>query len=112
MKKESDPMLIPMPNESVKEFEGKEISILLGGAVAHSAVVVRMLHGHCDTETEKAIKLQLDKGFLWLPKKALAVIKSNYSTDVSYRLAKWFKFSRQQDIIVERNESISGQSNA
>lgn len=110
MKKESDPM--PVPNDSAKEFEGQHISILLGGAVAHGAVVIRMLHGNCELETEKAIKLQLDKGFLWIPKKALVVIKSSYSTDACYKLAKWFDFSRQQQTIVEKNQSISGQSNA
>ena len=110
MKKQSDPMT--MPNTAAKEFEGKDISILLGGAATNSAVVVRMLHGRCDSETEKALRLQLTNGYLWLPKKALIAIKSTYSTDVSYKLAKWFDFSRQQQIIVEKNQAISGQSNA
>lgn len=94
----------------LKKFEGQEVSIFLGGAVTNIAVVVRMLHAHCETETDKAIKLKLDKDVLWLPKKALIPIESLYLTDVCYKLAKWFKFSRQQDIIVEKNERISGQS--
>jgi len=93
-----------------KEFEGRDISIRLGGAVTSSAVVVRMLHGHCQLETEKAIELKLNKGVLWLPKKALIPIKSQYLTETCYKLARWFTFSRQQEIIVEKNQSISGQS--
>ena len=69
-----------------KEFEGRDISIRLGGAVTSSAVIVRMLHGYCQLETEKTIELKLDKGVLWLPKKALIPIKSEYLTDTCYKL--------------------------
>ncbi len=101
------------PNpDSPKQFEGRDICIFLGGAVAHSAVVVRCLHGHCDIETEKAIKLQLNKGYVWIPKKALVPAKSIYQDPDSYKLAKWFNFSKQQFLIVEKNQSISGVSNA
>lgn len=95
---------------SNNSFQG-ELCIVISGAVAHSALVVTALHGICEFEREKAIELKLDGGAtLWLPKKALVAIKSNYPGDKLYRLAKWFKFSQKQEIVVKQNQSISGVS--
>ncbi|MEW6735001.1 MAG: hypothetical protein AB1489_27165 [Acidobacteriota bacterium] len=85
------------------EYIGKDMGIFLGGAVCHSAVAVRMLHGICDSETAKAIRLKLNKGFIWIPKKGL--IKTNY--DDIFKLAHWVNLDER---IVERNQTISGVS--
>ena len=99
-----------VPNDT-KKYIGKDISIVLGGATAPSAVVVRFLHTYCINETEKAIQLKLnDNSTLWLPKKGLLVVKSEYATDTIYRIAKWVKFSESQERMIERNHSISGVS--
>lgn len=84
---------------------GTQISISLGGAVAHSAVFSRMAHVTVVTATEKAVQVKGDNGqTCWLPKKAL-VAKSEY-----FKLAPWFKPSSWQSYFFEQNQSIGGQS--
>jgi hypothetical protein len=88
---------------------GDLVSIFIGGAVAHSAVCVTMLHGTIVAMTEKAIQLRLDNSEkIWLPKKAL---RADPKTD-SFRLARWFKPSGYQARAIERNQTISGISAA
>lgn len=91
-------------------FQGKDISIFLGGALAPTAVAVSMLHGLCDLETEKALRLKLNDSHLWLPKKALIPVTNEYldGPDTYYKLAKWFTFKPIQIRIVEKNLSTNG----
>jgi hypothetical protein len=98
--------------ETEKTFEGKDISIFLGGALAHSAVAVTILHGICELESDKAIKLKLGKDFVWIPKKALTKVQKEPDDASYYKLAKWFQFSGKALRVVENNLSISGSSNA
>lgn len=79
------------------------ISLLIGGAVAHSAVAVRMAHGTVAKTTEKAVLITFDNGSLWLPKKSL--VKSKV-TD-TYKLAHWFTPSSQQWSVIEKNSRIN-----
>jgi|ERR1051326_2776471 hypothetical protein len=104
MKKKSQPI------EPNNDFLGKDISIFLSGAATNSAVCVKSIHGRCDEQTDKAIRVKLDKGFVWIPKKALIEKKIANGTDAYFRLAKWFRFNESQDRIIEANFSISGQS--
>jgi hypothetical protein len=84
-----------------------EISIALGGAVAHSAVFSRMAHVMVVNATAKAVQVKGDNGqTCWLPKSAL-VVKGEY-----FKLAGWFKMDSYQWRFFERNQSIGGVSNA
>lgn len=98
--------------EQPNNFIGKDISIFLSGAATNTAVCVRSIHGRCDTQTDKAIRIILDKGYLWIPIKAL--IEKKFAVpngeDSYFRLAPWFTFTDQQDRIIEKNASISGVS--
>lgn len=85
-------------------FNEKElVSIVMGGAVGTSAVVVSMVHGTVISQTEKAVNLQLDNGAtIWLPKAALT------ASGESFKLAKWFKPNEYQNRVLMNNRTFNG----
>lgn len=90
---------------------GRQVSVFLGGAVAHSAVAVSMLHAVCDQETEKAVRLRTDAGdHIWFPKKALVRQESKYADANLYALARWFRLDARQEKIIDRSLSVGGVS--
>jgi len=106
---------MPRTTKPVSQAEsplvGQEIALRLGGAVAHSAVVVRMLHARCAQETEQAVCLTLSpKHYLWLPKKALREVKT--TNDRYFQLQPWCRFTNLQLALIEKYQTISGVSNA
>lgn len=93
-------------NANHKEHEvGNDISIAIGGAVAHSAVYSEMIHAKIVAVTEKAVKVQNENGWAWFPKKALQPKGTDW-----YRLAKWFK--PQSWFYLDKMATVSGQSAA
>jgi hypothetical protein len=87
---------------------GASISIINGGAVAHSAVVSALVHVMVTNESEKAIQITGDsKTSIWVPRKALVV-----KGDGLYALAHWFRPSYVQQRWLDKNTSYGGVSNA
>jgi len=90
--------------------ENMTIAIMIGGAVAPTAVAVRMIHGNVTRQTPKAIQITDDKGRqLWLPKFCLEQFGGG---GVVFKLTRRFDRiadGRQWDLIDSMSE-ISGQS--
>jgi hypothetical protein len=94
---------------------GTSISIAIGGAVAHSAVICAMLHGTISRTTEKAVCVTFDnKSSLWFPKSALIAVNSivNPGSFSHYKTARWFRMDEAAARIADRAVSISGVSAA
>ena len=87
--------IVPAAMEDL--FIGNYISIYLNGCASSSSVIVHMIHCEVEKTTLKAVKIRNDKGFLWIPKKALKTDKTT-----SFKLAHWFKPDYEQNRTIER----------
>ncbi|ADH62482.1 hypothetical protein Mesil_0553 [Allomeiothermus silvanus DSM 9946] len=81
---------------------GKEISILIGGAVAPGCVVSRMAHCKVLRESAKTICLGTPAGAVWLPRWAL-IPEGSY-----YRLSHRYEFTPEQWKRLESAQWVSG----
>ncbi len=90
---------------------GQDISIAVGGAASHSAVVSEMVHGRVESVTEKVVKIIGDDGrSCWFPKAAL-VEPEKTIPGLSYdwfKLARWFQPNQDQQRWIERHTRVSG----
>jgi hypothetical protein len=90
--------------------DGLDVSILIGGAVCHSAVAVRMIHGRITRTTPKAIQLtDRDGRQLWLPRFCLEQFGGG---GVCWKLTKAFDRIATSDQWnrIDRMSEISGVS--
>ena len=85
-------------------YAGQQISIFLGGSIAHSAIGVTFIHGSIDAITVNAIKVKNENGSIWFPKKSIVKGGEHY-----VKLAKWFKFDyKRAGYIVEKMSNVGG----
>lgn len=101
-------MFKKIPFRAAELTEGQDLGVTVGMATAHCTIGLSMVHGRVGRATPKAVRIDNDKGQVWLPRRALvAGFTTPEMASPVFDLARWFHPDARQARTIQRMEEHS-----